>query len=317
MTKRSKGWIIIPCFNESGTLKQALDRIVAALPFTSSDFTLCVVDDGSSDQTFEVARELATEYPSVAIKIIKLSRNFGKEAAIEAGLEACSSDYSFVIVLDADLEHPPELIPEMIRNWKLGYLSVHAIKKKRQTESLFYKLLALLFYNLFNKMSGLDIRNHTDFKLLDYSAVQRYIELPEKKKFFRGLTVWTGGSNCTIEFNVGDAVAGHTSSWKLLDLLAYAISSVISFSSKPLQIFASFGLMVFFVGFVLAIVSIGQKFAGVAVDGFTTVIVLLVLLSGTIIFGVGLLGLYLSIIFEEIKQRPSHIVEEIHDSRSD
>lgn len=309
MTEKKKGWIVLPCFNEASTLNSVLDQIVDALPLEVFDFTLCVVDDGSDDGTFEVVQRRGGGSTSVTVCAIKLMRNFGKEAAIEAGLSACPSDHAFAIVMDADLQHPPVLIASMIERWEQGFPLVHVVKKHRGHESLIYKVFATAFYKLFDQLSDLNIRNHTDFKLMDRLVAEQYCALPERSKFFRGLSVWTGVKSDAIEFDVGQAIEGHRPSWSALGLISYSLASIVAFSSKPLRLFAVVGLGVFLMGLVMALVSVVQKLSGIAVDGFTTVIVLLVLLSGTTIFGVGMLGLYLSEIYDELKGRPRYVIQ--------
>ena len=309
MIKKPKGWLVLPCFNEARTIASVLESIISVLPTDTADFALCIVDDGSADDTFNEAVKCACKFENVSVQVIRFTRNFGKEAAIEAGLFACPADYSFAVVMDADLQHPPKLIGHMIEKWKAGFLIVHAVKSNRGRESTGYKTFANGFYSLFHLLSEIDIKNHTDFKLLDKTVVEKYIALPERKKFFRGLSVWSGVPTFALDCQIEEAVDGHESGWSTSGLVKYSISSILSFSSKPLRLFAGLGFTVLMIGMFLAAVSITQKVLGQSVDGFTTVIALLVLLNGAVIFGVGLLGLYLGEVFDELKSRPTYIIE--------
>jgi glycosyltransferase involved in cell wall biosynthesis len=297
--------VVIPAFNEAEILKESLSEILRHLKDAAPKYEIVLVDDGSTDGTWEVLRVLADEVEEM--RAIKLSRNFGKESAIAAGMEFASGDA--VIIMDADLQHPPDLIPEMVRLWKdEGWDVVEAVKTDRGNESFRSKLGARLFYWLMSRLTDLRLDGSSDFKLLDRRVVDTHNRFPEKSRFFRGIISWLGFTKRQIPFNVGNRTVGG-SKWSLVQLVKLAFRASTSFSSLPLHFVTLIGILTFVLSIVLGIDTLYMKFSGFAVSGFTTVILLLLFIGSAIMLSLGIIGIYVSRIFDEVKGRPGFIVE--------
>ncbi len=306
--------IVIPVFNEGEPLIKSLRVILreAALAATRTGLhaSILVVDDGSSDGTparlaqhFELGSEIA---------YLRLARNCGKEVAILAGLCA-AQDASAVVVMDGDLQHPPALLLPMFEAWLAGSDVVEACKSSRGKEGWFRGLGARLFYGLFRAATDLDIEHHSDFKLLDAKVVAVYVALPERKRFFRGLISWLQFPSMRVQFDVAEG-ARPASRWSSAHLLRYAVSSLVSFTSVPLQLVTWCGGLTFLVSLVFGGKAIYDKWTGHAADGFSTVILLLLLIASILMFSLGLIGLYVARIYDEVKQRPPYQID-LHNSR--
>jgi polyisoprenyl-phosphate glycosyltransferase len=300
--------LVIPVFNEKEVIYANLQAIAVAATEIEPECSLrmLIVDDGSSDRTIEeLARYCAGEERA---SWIGFTRNFGKEAAIHAGLDHADADA--VVVIDSDLQHPPELIPQMVALWKKGLPVVEAWKSGRGKESFASRLFAAAFYTLFGYFSGLDLRGQSDFKLLDRHVVVEYRRLPERRRFFRGLVQWMNYPSARLPFVVPPRAAGQTS-WGRWRLLRYALGNLTSFSALPLQLISWMGVLTLSLGFVIGSISIYKKWAGVALDGFTTVILLIVFASGVLMLSLGIIGHYLARIYEELKLRPHYVLKDI------
>ncbi|MBS1112280.1 MAG: glycosyl transferase family 2 [Nitrospirae bacterium] len=297
--------IVIPVYNEANTLTRSLPEIGSFVRGTGFSYEIIVIDDGSRDGTWDILRTIS--HKDQKVSAIKLSRNFGKESAIAAGLEFASG--SAVIIMDGDLQHPPEIIPEMIRLWKQeGVDIVEAVKADRGSEHISSKIGAKLFYWLMNHLSELDLDNSSDFKLLDRQVVTAHNKLPESSRFFRGIVSWLGFKKAQIPFSVKDRISGR-SRWSIFRLVKLAINASTSFSSLPLHIITYLGIITFGISIVLGIQTLSMKFSGAAVSGFTTVILLLLFIGSVLMLSLGIIGLYISRIFEEVKRRPVFIIE--------
>lgn len=297
--------LVIPVYNEAPAIADNLKIILDhARHAPAVNYEVLVIDDGSDDDTARLVAEL--QKTESAIRLFSFTRNFGKEAAIHAGLEMARGDA--VIVLDADLQHPPQLIPEMVRLWRAGMPLIQAIKNERHRSDL-ERWLAESFYLLLDWLSGLNLRGHCDYKLLDRKIVDEYLSWPERKRFFRGLIGWAAFPCASIPFTV-PVGSRKNSRWRGLALIRYAIDNITSFSSLPLRIFALFGLIVLAGGFGVACIGVWQKLQGQALGGFTTVNLLIVFIGGTILLGLGMIGHYLARIYEEIKYRPLYVLRE-------
>jgi dolichol-phosphate mannosyltransferase len=270
------------------------------------NYEFVLVDDGSSDVTWNEIVQMSSE--NKQITAIRLSRNFGKEAALCAGLDAAKGDAC--IVMDADLQHPPHIIPEMVRLWcEEGYDVVEGVKSSRGKESLLSKVCALTFYKLLKRFANLDLMGASDFKLLDRKVVEAWSQFKEKITFFRGMSAWVGFKRTTIPFAVNPRTDGKTrwSGKKLFKLAVYAISS---YSSIPLQIVTIIGITFLIGSFILGIQTLYMKFSGKAVSGFSTVILLLLIIGSGLMISLGIIGLYIAKIYDEVKQRPRYLVSE-------
>lgn len=297
--------IVIPVFREGLHLAETLKETIQTLDSLDMGYEVILVDDGSPDNTWKVISEQSQQF--AAVKGIRLSRNFGKEAALAAGLQHASGDA--VVVMDGDLQHPPALIPAMVGLWKEGAEVVEAVKQHRGSESHHSKARAKLFYAIFTRLAGYDLRGASDFKLMDRRVLDAWRSMGERNLFFRGMNAWLGFRRVQIPFDVA-ARAGGESSWSLLQLVRLAMTAVTSFSSAPLQLITLSGAAFTVFAVLLAIQTLYLKIAGKAVDGFTTVILLLLVIGGAVMLGLGIIGTYIARIYDEVKARPRYIVAE-------
>ena len=263
------------------------------------------MDDGSRDNTWACVQEQANADPHV--RGVSFSRNFGKEAAIFAGL--AQAEGACAAVIDCDLQHPPEKLAEMYRLWQEGYQVVEGVKVSRGKENPLHTLAAKTFYSAISGATGIDMSRASDFKLLDRRAVDTLLALREKNAFFRALSSWIGFKTARVEFEVQPRMEG-TSKWSLKSLIRYAVTNLAAFSSAPLQIVTFLGVIVFLCSVILGIHSLWQKLTGQALEGFTTVILLILFIGSILMICLGILGYYLAKIYEEIKDRPRYIVAE-------
>ena len=303
--------IVVPCFNEAERVQNNLSVILAFARNVKPDGSpphlveLVAVDDGSNDATYQKLCELAAT--DSAVIVVGLVRNFGKESAIYAGLARASGDCA--IVLDSDLQHPPSFIPQMVRYWEEGSPVVECVKTNRGDADSLSGIFANGFYGVFEYMTGLDIANHSDFKLLDRRVIDTYLAMPERRRFFRGIIHWCGFSSIRINFEVAEREGG-ASKWSRLVLLRYAIDNITAFSSKPLTILASLGIVIIGIAVVASIISTVQYAMGISLPGFTTVNILVTLLGGANLFGLGVLGHYVARIYDELKMRPIYLAKQ-------
>ena len=298
--------VILPSYNEEKMIPVAAETISAILERENIDFELLFVDDGSKDATWENITRAAELNKHVVG--VHFSRNFGKEAAMFAGLEKASGDCC--VVIDCDLQHPPEKIVEMYRLWEDGYEVVEGIKEARGEESGFHKFAANSFYGLISKATGMDMSSSSDFKLLDRKVVDTLNKLPERNVFFRALSFWVGFKKATVYYSVRERTEG-VSKWSTKSLIKYAITNIGSFSSAPLHIVTVLGFIMLAVAIVFSIISLVQKLTGQALGGFTTVILLLMFSSSIIMISLGIVGYYIARIYDEIKGRPRYIISQM------
>lgn len=296
--------VVIPAFNEQENIPAAAERLGGILA-PLSDYELIFVDDGSRDGTWELIKQLGET--DEHIRGLHFSRNFGKEGAVFAGLKAADGDC--VAVIDCDLQHPPELLEKMYAAWKNGAEVVEAVKASRGKEGIIYKLFAKTFYRMMKNSSAIDLDGASDYKLMDRKVVNALNEMPERLTFFRALSSWVGFRTERIEFDVAPRNAGKTK-WSFRKLFRYAISSITSFTNVPMHIITWSGVLFFIFAVILAVQTIVNFCTGKAADGFSTVILLLLIIGSILMLGIGIMGYYLSKIYEEIKQRPRYIVSE-------
>lgn len=304
--------IIIPAYNEEENIRNTTQVIHDIVTQNKIESELLFIDDGSSDKTWDIICEVSREYSFV--RGIRFSRNFGKEGAIFAGLRACKGDCA--VMMDCDLQHPPELMPQMYRLWEQGFEVVEAVKASRGKESLIYKMFAKTFYRILRSSSQINLDRASDYKLLDRKVVDALNQLPERLTFFRALSSWVGFRTTQVEFNVLPRAAG-TTKWSFRKLYKFAINSITSFTNLPMQIVTFLGVLFAVFSLVLGIQTLINFFMGQAVAGFSTVILLLLIIGSVLMLGIGILGYYVSKIYEEIKFRPRYIVSEEIGGKTD
>lgn len=295
--------IIIPAYNEEIMVPIASKKISSILEEEGVEYEIIFIDDGSRDNTWTQINACTKE--NSAVRGISFSRNFGKEAAIYAGLSQSSGDCC--VVIDCDLQHPPEKIIEMYHLWQDGYEVVEGVKNSRGDESSLHKFSANMFYNIISNASGLDMKNASDFKLLDRKAINAVLACKEQNAFFRAMSTWVGFKSTSITYDVREREAG-SSKWSTKSLIKYAIQNITSFTSLPLQIIFYLGAFTFIIVFVFGLITLVQKINGLAVEGFTTVILLMGFIGSVIMLSLGVIGYYLSQIYNETRNRPRFII---------
>lgn len=297
--------VVIPVYNEASHLASSLNVIVEHVKALKRPYEVVLADDGSTDQTWSIIEQKSREIP--ALKGVRLSRNFGKEAAMRAGLSRASG--RAVIVMDSDLQHPPSLIPDMVKYWMEGCDVVDAVKEYRGRENKAYSVLARILATLLNRLSGFDLRGASDFKLLDRRVVDAFLALPESLIFYRGMTEWLGFQHYRIPMRVQERAEG-TSQWPFFRLVRLAITALTSFTSLPLHFVTLLGVLLLCVALAMATSVLIQWARGVALSGFPTVILLQLLIGGSVMVSLGIIGEYLAQIYYEVKRRPRFVVAE-------
>ena len=303
--------VVVPLHDEAEVIGIFADELIKVLRTLQTTWEVVLVDDGSSDDTARRVHSMAAREPRIVP--VELSRNFGKESALAAGLEAASGQG--VIVMDGDLQHPPDLIPELVRRWRAGADVVNAVKSDRGREGLPYKLAAKLFYALIGEALGRRIESQSDFKLLDRQVVDQVRGFSEQVRFFRGLVAWVGFRVDEVPFRVQERPGG-TSSFGGLRLLRYAVRNLMAFSSGPLQAIAWLGFITTALAGLLAVQTFYNWASGRAVDGFTTAILVTLLLGGINLACLGIVAVYQSVMYDELKGRPRFIVRNDRSVRS-
>lgn len=296
---------IVPVYNEAANVETFFAQLYETLTGLSQRFEVIVVDDGSSDKTIEKLLSLPKAY---RIKLIGLSRNFGKETALTAGLEHSSGDVA--ILMDADFQHPLDVLPKFLHYWGEGYEMVYGVRNNRDSESAFKRRFAQLFYWLMAKIAKIDIPNNAgDFRLLDRKVIQALNGFQERIRFMKGLYAWVGFKKIGVPFEVQDRVAGK-SSWGLGRLTELAITGITSFSDIPLRVWGFVGFIVSSISLIYAIyiVTVTLIF-GADLPGFPTLVVAIMFLGGIQLLSIGILGEYIARIFTEVKQRPKYFIE--------
>lgn len=301
--------VIIPSYNEEANIERTAETIGKILSEAQIEYELLFVSDGSKDKTYELVCNLSQQ--DARVKGLQFSRNFGKEASIFAGLSCAKGDCCAVI--DCDLQHPPETLVEMYRLWEDGYDVIEGIKSSRGKEGIFHKMFVGIFYGIMSKLMKLDMNATSDFKLMDRRVVEALLSLTEKNTFFRALTFWAGFKSTTVTFDVQERVAG-SSKWSFTSLVKYAISNTTSFTTAPLQFVTFMGITMIVFSVILGVQTLVKYFMGTAVEGFTTVILLLLVIGGCIMISLGIIGHYLARIYEEVKGRPKYIIRDKTDN---
>jgi len=308
--------VVIPAYNEEGMILTAANTISDILRRENINFELIFVNDGSKDRTWEVIQKTAETNSNV--RGLNFSRNFGKESAMFAGLSNAYGDCS--VIIDCDLQHPPEKIVEMYRLWEQGYEVIEGVKADRGEENALHSLSAKAFYGLISKAIQIDMSRASDFKLMDRKVVNVILNIKEKNAFFRALSSWVGFKTTTVEFEVQERTVG-TSKWSIWSLVKYAISNITSFSTAPMQIVTILGGVMLVFSIVLGGTALYQKIAGLSVEGFTTVIIIQLFTGSIIMMSLGAIGYYIAKIYDEVQGRPRFIISEAigvkqHDTKS-
>lgn len=302
--------IVLPAYNEEQNIPNTVKVLTGLLAGNTIDYELVFVSDGSRDATFAQIQKAAAENPKV--RGAEFSRNFGKEAAIFAGLSLAAGDA--VVVMDCDLQHPPEVVLEMWKLWRGGAEVVEGIKESRGRESLAHKLSAGLFYKVMSRLIKMDMNASSDFKLLDRKVVDVLLGLPERNTFFRALSFWAGFRREYVSYQVQERQFGE-SKWSTLSLMKYAVTNATSFSTLPLQLVTVMGMVSILFSVVLFIQTFVKYLSGTAVEGFTTVILLILVIGGFLMLSLGIIGHYIARIYEEVKGRPKYIIRRTTDVR--
>ena len=297
--------VVIPAFNEQEMVPAAAGQIDGILSRAGIPHELIFIDDGSRDATWAEIRAESEHRDTV--RGVHFSRNFRKEAAIFAGLQAADGDC--VAVIDCDLQHPPEKLVEMYRLWEQGVEVVEGVKTDRGEESLAHRVAAKTFYRLISEATHIDMTRASDFKLLDRKAVNVLLSMREKRAFFRALSSWIGFRTAEVPYEVRERAAGE-SKWSTWLLIKYALSNITAFTSLPLHLITGCGAASFLAALIVGIVSIVRLAMGRVVTGLSGAVILLLFLSGLIMVGLGIIGYYLGNIYMEIQDRPRFIVSE-------
>ena len=296
--------LIVPCYNEESNIEPFYNAIVDVFQnMPDADFELMYVNDGSKDNTFSKIEELNKK--DKRVKCVSFARNFGKEAALFAGIRNVTGDCT--VVLDADLQHPPAVIIEMYKKWKEGFEVVEGVKTDRGKEGLIHKLFTKIFYDMISKAVGMDMKNSSDYKLLDKKVVTELANLKERNTFFRALSFWVGFNKTTVYYEVADRASG-SSKWSAKSLIKYAINNVICFTYTPLQIVTALGSLFILIGLGITIDAVITYIRGTAASGFPTLIIILFIGFGAIMLSLGIIGVYIAQIYDEIKGRPQYII---------
>ena len=298
--------VVWPAYNEEQMLAKTCRTLKKILDLAEINYELVIVDDGSTDQTWKIIEETAEKDRNVTG--VHFSRNFGKEAAIVAGLAQASGNA--VAVMDCDLQHPPEVLVKMYRLWEQGYEVVEGIKKSRGTETVFHRKSAGFFYRIMSRATGFNMENASDFKLLDRKAVESVLSMPERSMFFRATSSWVGFKSTSVLFEVQEREAGE-SKWSTGSLIRYAFRNIVAFTTLPLQFVTIGAGGCFICSLLLLIYSLVRYFTGHAVEGYTTLLIVMLFIGSAVMMSLGIIGYYIARIYEEVKRRPRYIVSRI------
>jgi polyisoprenyl-phosphate glycosyltransferase len=296
--------VVTPMHDEEDTAARFHERVVAAVG--DLPFELVIVDDGSRDRTGEVLKELAAA--DGRVKVVTLSRNFGHQAALTAALEHASGDV--VVMLDGDLQDPPEVIPDMLGRWRDGADVVYAVRSARQGETAFKRTTASWFYRLFRRLADIDLTPESgDFRLMDRRALDALLCMPERNRFLRGMSVWVGFNQTAVTFQREARTAGRTK-YTLRRMLRFSFDAITSFSYRPLQFATLLGFVFSAFAFLLIPLTIVARYTNIYERGVPTTIVVVSLLGGIQLICVGIIGEYVGRIYDEVKRRPLYVVRD-------
>lgn len=295
--------VIIPSYNEEENISTTASRLKEILTNAQIPYELIFISDGSRDNTFAAIEQAALQ--DTCVRGYEFSRNFGKEAAIFAGLRYAKGNCA--VVIDCDLQHPPQVIPKMWELWKEGYDVVEGIKSDRGDESRIHRFFANSFYGIMSSLMRINMKDTSDYKLLDRKVVDVLLELKESNTFFRALSFWVGFKTTSVSYEVQERMAGE-SKWSFMSLLKYAIMNTTSFTTAPLQLVTFLGVLSIVMAVIMGLQTLLRYFMGNSVEGFTTVILLVLMIGGFIMLSLGIIGHYIARIYDEVKGRPRYII---------
>lgn len=299
--------IVAPCYNEEEVLGQLYARLTGVLATLNIPYEIVLVDDGSRDRTWEMMELLAEKDSHV--KVIHLSRNFGHQMALTCGLDHCSGEV--ILIIDADLQDPPELLPHMIDLWKEGYDVVYGKRTSRAGETAAKKFFAFAFYRILTRVAGVHIPEDTgDFRLMDKNALKALLSLRERHRFIRGMVSWVGFAQSPIHYQRAERAAGETK-YPFKKSLILAFNAIVSFSYAPLRLASYLGAIISLFAFIYILVVIGLKIAGVNFYGYTSLMASILLLGGVQLMVLGIMGEYIGRIFEQGQNRPLYFVDKV------
>ncbi|MCY7795169.1 glycosyltransferase family 2 protein [Bacillus spizizenii] len=306
MTRHIQYSVVVPVYNEELVIHETYQRLKEVMDQTKENYELLFVNDGSKDHSIEILREHSLLDPRV--KIIDFSRNFGHQIAITAGMDYAQGNA--MVVIDADLQDPPELILDMIEKWREGYEVVYAVRTKRKGETFFKKQTAALFYRLLSSMTDIDIPIDTgDFRLMDRKVCDEMKRLKEKNPFVRGLVSWVGFKQTAVEYVRDERLAGETK-YPLKKMLKLSMDGITTFSHKPLKLASYAGMLMSGAGFLYMFIVLYLKlFTDSTITGWSSLILIQLLFSGIVLLILGMIGEYIGRIYDEAKDRPLYIVQ--------
>ena len=305
-------WVVAACFNEETVIPRFIER-VAALPEVDR---LLLIDDGSSDATVAVIRQWQAQHPDAGVVLLELTRNFGKEAAMLAGLDHVDGECAAAVLIDSDLQHPPERISAMVAAWREGAEVVTAVRDDRDEESRLKVATASWFYRVFNRLvDSIQLQEGAgDFRLLSAPVVAAITQMRESTRFSKGLMPWTGYRSVEIRYSRVARVGGQTS-WNSIKLWRYALDGIFSFSVRPLKVWGVIGALISLLSFVYAaLIVLRTLVLGADLPGFASLIVAILFLGGLQLIGIGVLGEYIGRIYVDVKRRPHYFVRAVHKS---
>ena len=304
--------VVLPAYNEELMIGKTCRVLREILSKEGISYELVLVNDGSKDRTWEEIMKAGEK--DANILGVHFSRNFGKEAAVFAGLAQATGDV--LPVMDCDLQHPPQTLVEMYRQWEAGYEVIEGVKTSRGKESALHEKCAGFFYGIMSRATKVDMRNASDFKMLDRKAVNSILSMPESNMFFRATSSWVGYKTAHVNFEVQEREAGE-SKWSTWSLIKYAFTNIVAFTTLPLQFVSVGGVVCFLGSMALVIYSLAQYFTGQAVEGYTTTLMVLLLIGSAVMMSLGVIGYYIARIYEEVKRRPRYLISRIMRGNED
>jgi polyisoprenyl-phosphate glycosyltransferase len=298
--------IVVPALNEEGNVRALCRRLAQAMEGLTQNYEVIFVDDGSEDRTFSIVKTLHAEDPR--IRGVSFSRNFGHQIALLAGMRRAGG--RVVVTMDGDLQHPPELIPELYRKYREGCDIVNTRRIDEASAGFFKKQSSRLFYRLINYLSDVRIEPASaDFRLMSRPTVEAFLDIPERDRFTRGLVSWMGFRQAVVEYRA-EARASGRSKYSLKKMIRFGLNGITSFSSRPLRISFYTGCIISFAGLVYAIYAIAQFFSGHTIPGWTSILLSLLIIGGVILINLGIIGEYIARIFNEVKARPLYFIKD-------